>query len=110
MKYLKFILIVVAFLSLSCASAQISPKMESAEIKMNVISRGSYQYLIKIGEHLYLPKSLSDEYKEEGLKIEISYVVLSKKGIVYKTSPTDAPLPDFKVNYIDIKSIKKVEK
>ncbi|MCO4294016.1 hypothetical protein NF867_14210 [Solitalea sp. MAHUQ-68] len=105
-----FVILVIALLSslwMSCVSAQKNNKMESGEIKVNVVSRGSYQFLITLSGKTYLIMNLPDEFKEEGMKVVVSYKLLPEKGIVYKPSPTDQPLADYKLEVIELKSIRK---
>ncbi|AFD05678.1 hypothetical protein [Solitalea canadensis] len=100
------VFIIGVIVNSGCATAQKNYKMSDAEIKMIVISRGSYQYLVRIGETTYFPKNLSEEFKQDGLKVHLTYKVLELKEKVYKPSPTDVPEVDYEVNVIEIKEMK----
>lgn len=102
-----FLFISFLLASSGCASAQKKYQMANAEIKMNVISRGAYQYLVKIGDTVYFPKNLKEEFKQDGLKVQLTYKVLSQKEKVYKPSPTDVPEVDYEVDVIEIKEMKQ---
>jgi hypothetical protein len=110
---LKCVLFTILAISLTLCTKTSDSNSIEGKIKVYVCSRGCYQYLISIpsasNDTLFYPVNLSDEYKNtnmDGVKINITFDVLSSTTQIFYPSPTDAPLPLFQVKNINITRIK----
>lgn len=99
-----------------CTKTSDTNSFESKEgkIRIYVCTRGCYQYLISIpstsGDTLFYPINLSNDYKQpemDGVKITLTFDILSDMTQIYYPSPNDIPLPLFQVKNISITKIKK---
>jgi hypothetical protein len=99
-------IVVLTLLSTNCKKAN-HVEDTNATIELSVMSRGAYQYLIKINTDTYLSENLPQEFQKDKLEVLIDYKVLDKKAIVYKPGATDIPKEDYQVNLIDIIKIEK---
>lgn len=112
----KVFLLSVLVISLTfCTKTSDTKKFEGKEgkIRIYVCTRGCYQYLISVpstsGNTLFYPINLSNDYKQpemDGLKITLTFDILSDMTQIYYPSPDDVPLPLFQVKNISITKIK----
>jgi len=114
MKRVFFLIVLVISLTF-CTKTSNTNSFEGKEgkIRIYVCTRGCYQYLISIpstsGDSLFYPINLSNDYKQpdmEGVKITLTYDILSDMTQIYYPSPTDIPVPLFQVKNISITKIK----
>lgn len=105
----QLLLIPIFAFTLLSANCQKTTTATSADatIETNVMSRGAYQYLIKIGDKTYLSENLPSEFQKDKMKVTLEYKVLNEKGAVYKPGPTDIPQEDYQVDMIDIVKIRQ---
>lgn len=94
-------------LSANCQKTTTSTTSADATIEINVMSRGAYQYLIKIEDKAYLSENLPSEFQKDKMKVTLEYKILNEKGAVYKPGPTDIPQEDYQVDMIDIVKIRQ---
>ena len=86
---------------------------KEGKIRIYVCTRGCYQYLISVpsasGDTLFYPINLSNDYKQlnmDGMKITLTFDILSDMTQIYYPSPNDIPLPVFQVKNISVTKIK----
>jgi hypothetical protein len=98
------------FLILSCEN-NIGPNREgTAEVVINVASRGGYQFLIKFDEILYYPENLPEEFKvisQEPIPVAIKFQLLDDQEDIFEPAPNDIPVFLMSVPVIRILSIEK---
>lgn len=84
---------------------------EPAELVLQVVSRGVYEYLIVVAEHEYMPREISEELqarcreRQGRLPVLISGQVQPEKTWVHRPGPTDAPERDREVHWIELSLI-----
>ncbi len=79
----------------------------NAEIKIQVCTRGCYQYLLNVDGTLYAINSLHQEFKVDGLPVKFTGRLTSKIIAINKPTPTDGQTFDFNANEIEIEKIVK---
>lgn len=83
-----------------------------ASVETHVISRGKFQYVLKVdaGDHAgkYLPaKELPEAYRQDGMQVVVDATILSEQGIVYRPGATDIPEEDVKLPLLQVHKITK---
>jgi len=97
-------LFVVGFFLYSCSAIE-AVKEKTGVIVMEVATRGSYQYLIKVDDELLWPENLPEQFKIPDLQIKVKYSKKRGSKIIYKPAPNDVPIKDYTVPIITILEI-----
>jgi hypothetical protein len=105
-------LLFLLFLIFSCEN-NVGPNREgTAEVVINVASRGGYQFLITFDENLYFPENLPDEFKvvsQEPIPVNIKFQLLNYQEDIFEPAPNDVPVFLMSVPVIRILSIEKIQ-
>ena len=96
-------------LSFSCAD-NTEPREMPASIFVEVATRGSYQYLIRVNDQLYYPDNLPEKYQDpqfHNLPIYVSFIVLEQTRDIYQPAPNDIPVLAYTVPVINLLSFRE---
>ncbi len=108
--YLVFGLLFMFVISTAQKCEPMEIKDAKAEVKMQIKSRGAYQYYLHVktpkGKMKLMPVDLKDEFKKEGLKLKISGVIQEEFTMIYKPGPTNVPEEDFEIKNIELSTVK----
>lgn len=92
---------------LFCCTPVEKEKENYGIILMEVVTRGSYQFLIKIGEEPFYPENLPEEFKEEGLRVKIKYREKGYHQDIFMPAPNDVPVKKYSAPVIYLTDITK---
>lgn len=82
-------------------------KENYGKIVMEVATRGSYQYLIQIGEESFYPENLPVDYRESDLRVKIKYREKGYHKTIFMPAPNDVPVKKFSAPVIYLTEIEK---
>jgi hypothetical protein len=103
------LLLIGFYIFLSCSPKE-EPNWVSANLKIEIASRGVIQYLIEINDQLYYPENLPVIYKNpqsDSLEIRIKFKNKNYTKDIYQPSPNDIPFLAYTVPVIQIIKIEK---
>jgi hypothetical protein len=102
-----FFFLLSALLMCSCTPVE-KEKEDHGKIVMEVATRGSYQYLIQIGEESYYPENLPEDFKESDLRVKIKYREKGYHKDIFMPAPNDVPVKKFSAPVIYLTEIEKI--
>ncbi|WP_114752738.1 hypothetical protein [Pleomorphovibrio marinus] len=79
----------------SCVSDTDPYKGGNAEVVINVMTRGGYQFLVLFEDNLYYPENLPEEYKivvQEPIPVHTRFKVLDYERDIFGPAPNDVPV------------------
>lgn len=101
-------LFVAVFFLYSCSTID-AVEEKTGLIVMEVATRGSHQYLIKVDEEFFWPENLPEQFKIPELEVKVKYRKKEGSKIIYKPAPNDVPIQDYTVPIITILNIKEIK-
>lgn len=112
MKPLYLFALLITFLCIGSCGHDGEPKREgNAEVVINTITRGGYQFIIQFNNELYYPENLPEEYKvitQESIPVYIQFEPLDYLEDLFRPAPNDVPVFWKAIPAIRLLSIKKI--
>jgi hypothetical protein len=94
----------IFFLFSSCSSNE-NPAWKDAKIKVEVASRGVFQYLLEIDNALYFPQNLPANFQvptAHGLEVRIVYTTVNNTKDIFIPNANDIPIYSYSVPIVKI--------
>jgi hypothetical protein len=79
---------------------------KSGKIRVNVATRGSYQYILSVDDKEFMPIGLTDEYKKDGIEVIFSGEIQKDSSDVMMPAANDIPTFAKKIPNINISKMK----
>ncbi len=76
------------------------------KIRVNVATRGSYQYILSVDDKEFMPVGLTDEYKKDGIEVIFSGEIQKDSSDVMMPAANDIPTFAKKIPNISISKMK----